>query len=105
MGAIITLLARFLGGAFTSIIAWIAAAIGSEGLMKFLAFSAKIAFMLALAAATVAYVTPLAASLDISGLPQHALWMADQIQFAYVFTVVMTAYVFRWAVGWVRSIL
>ena len=105
MGLIISGLARFLGGAFGSIVAWIASALGSEALMKFITFGAKISFAIAIASACVAYVTPLAASLDIGGLPAHALWFADQIQFAYVFTVVMSAFVFRWAVDWLRDML
>lgn len=105
MGALISLLARFFGSALGGVVAWIASALGSEALMKFVTFSAKIGFAIAIATACIAYVTPLAASLDIGGLPAHALWFADQIQFAYVFTVVMAAFVFRWAVSWLKAML
>lgn len=105
MGALISLLARFLGGALGSVVAWIATALGSEALMKFITFSAKIGFAIAIATACVAYVTPLVSSLDIGGLPAHALWFADQTQFAYVFTVVMSAVCFRWAVNWLKAML
>lgn len=105
MGAIISLLARFLSVAFGSILGWVSSALVSKTLITFLTFAAKITFVLGLAAATVAYIVPLVSSLDITWLPQHALWFADQIQFAYCFTVIISAFIFRWAVGWLRSIL
>lgn len=105
MGAIIGGLATFLGGALTAIVAWIGSALTSAALMKFLTFGAKIAFMVALASAVVAYAAPLAQSLSIGALPAQALWIADQVQFAYCFSVIMAAFVFSWAVKFLRQLL
>lgn len=105
MGALITGLATFLGGALAAIVAWIGTALTSTALMKFLTFAAKIAFMLAIAAAIVAYAAPLASSLNIAALPAQALWIADQVQFAYCFSVIMAAFVFSWAIKFLRQLL
>lgn len=105
MGAIITGLAAFLGSIITAVIAWGAAALTSTALVNFLTFAAKIAMLFAISAIVINFVTPFAASLTVDVLPVHALWVADQIQFAYCFSVIMSAFVFRWALGWIKAIL
>lgn len=105
MGALLSALAGFIGAILTAIVGWGGAALTSTALMSFLTFGAKIAMLLAISAVVINFVTPLAGSLTVSVLPVHALWFADQIEFAYAFSVIMSAFIFRWALGWLKAIL
>lgn len=105
MGAIITGLATFLGGALAAVVGWVATALTSAALVNFWTFAAKIAMLLAISAIVINFVTPFASSLAIDVLPVHARWVADQIAFAYCFSVIISAFVFRWALGWIKAIL
>jgi len=105
MGALLGIFATFLGGALTSIVAWAAAALTSTALTKFLTFAAKIGFLLALMAIVVAYVTPLATSLNIAILPVHARWIAYELDLGYCIGVLLAALIFRFGVSWLGKLL
>lgn len=105
MGALLVGFSTFLAGLFGSLVTFLGGVMASEAILKFLTFGAKVTFLLGLMSLVVTFVTPLAGSLSLDLLPQHAQWVATELDLGYVVGVLLAAVVFRFGIGWLGKLL